>query len=306
LWDDAVVTFAIPDLRGVKETLQLQWGASHFPLSPGSKLRDFGSGVFAPVNGLKQTQGTIPWQLDLTLNGSGGINFAPVAAQNTIKLSSPWPDPSFRGAFLPSKRNVTKNGFEATWEVTFYGRDYAQQWTDQNSAAGLNLTSSATSLFGVNFLSGIDAYRNVERAIKYGMLFLVLVFAAFFLFEVLSGLRIHPFQYALVGAALCLFYLGLLSLSEFIPFGLSYLAAAAVTTLLIWFYSLKVLKSGKRTLIIVGLLAAIYGFLYVALQLQDYSLLFGTAGLFAVLAVIIFLTRNIDWYTRDQSQPCNV
>jgi inner membrane protein len=98
----------------------------------------------------------------------------------------------------------------------------------------------------------------------------------------------------------------LLSLSEFIPFGLSYLAASAVTTLLIWFYSTKVLKSGKRTLIIVGLLAAIYGFLYVALQLQDYSLLFGNAGLFAVLAVVIFLTRNIDWYTRDQSQPCNV
>jgi inner membrane protein len=158
----------------------------------------------------------------------------------------------------------------------------------------------------VNFLSGIDAYRNVERAIKYGMLFLVLVFAAFFLFELMSGLRIHPFQYALVGAALCLFYLGLLSLSEFIPFGLSYLAASAVTTLLIWLYSVKVLKSGKRTLIIVGLLAAIYGFLYVALQLQDYSLLFGTAGLFTVLAVVIFLTRNIDWYTRDQSQPCNV
>jgi inner membrane protein len=306
LWDDALVAFAIPDLRGVKETLQLQWGNNRFPLSPGRKLRDFPSGVHAPISGLKQCQVTLPWQLDLTLNGSGGINFAPVAAQNTIKLSSPWPDPSFRGAFLPSKRNVTESGFEATWEVSFYGRDYAQQWTDQNSAAGLNLTSSATSLFGVNFLSGIDAYRNVERAIKYGMLFLVLVFAAFFLFELMSGLRIHPLQYVLVGAALCLFYLGLLSFSEFIPFGLSYLAASAVTTLLIWLYSVKVLKSGKRTLVIVGLLAAIYGFLYVALQLQDYSLLFGTAGLFAVLAVVIFLTRNIDWYTRDQSQPCNV
>ena len=129
----------------------------------------------------------------------------------------------------------------------------------------------------------------------------MLVFAAFFLFEVLSALRIHPFQYALVGAALCLFYLGLLSLSEFIAFGLSYLAAAAVTTLLIWFYCAKVLKSGRRTIIIAGLLAAIYGFLYVALQLQDYSLLFGTAGLFVVLAIVIYVTRNIDWYARDQA-----
>lgn len=301
LWDDALVTFAIPDLRGVKETLQLQWGASRLPLSPGSKLKGFPSGVFARVNGLRESEGMIPLRLELTLNGSGGINFAPVGAQNAVKLSSPWPDPSFRGAFLPSERKVTDEGFEANWQVSHYGRDYAQQWTDQDASAGLNPTSAASSLFGVNFLSGIDAYRNVERAIKYGVLFLVLVFAAFFLFEVLSSLRIHPFQYALVGAAFCLFYLGLLSLSEFISFGLSYLVASAVTTLLIWFYSVKVLRSGKRTFIIVGLLAAIYGFLYIALQLQDYSLLFGTAGLFTVLAIVIYVTRNIDWYARDQS-----
>ena len=156
-------------------------------------------------------------------------------------------------------------------------------------------------MFGVNLLSGIDAYRNVERAIKYGLLFLVLVFAAFFLFEVLSSLRIHPFQYAMVGAAFCLFYLGLLSLSEFISFGLSYLAASGVTTLLIWFYSVKVLRSGVRGIIIAGLLAAIYAFLYIALQLQDYALLFGTAGLFAVLAIVLWITRNIDWYARDEA-----
>lgn len=301
VWEDALVTFAIPDLRGVKETLQLQWGANRLPLSPGSKLKGFPSGVFASVSGLRENKGSIPLQLELTLNGSGGISFAPVGTQNAVKLSSPWPDPSFRGAFLPAERKVTREGFEAAWQVSYYGRDYGQSWTDQDASAGLNPTSAAGSLFGVNFLSGIDAYRNVERAIKYGALFLVLVFTAFFLFEVLASLRIHPFQYALVGAAFCLFYLGLLSLSEFISFGLSYLAASAVTTLLIWFYSVKVLKSGKRTFIIIGLLAAIYGFLYIALQLQDYSLLFGTAGLFMVLAIVIYVTRNIDWYARDQT-----
>jgi inner membrane protein len=158
-----------------------------------------------------------------------------------------------------------------------------------------------SSLFGVDFLSGVDSYRNIERAIKYGVLFFVLVFTAFFLFEILSTLKVHPFQYTLVGVALCLFYLGLLSLSEFIAFGLAYLAAAAATSLLIWFYCAKVLKSGRRTLIIVSLLAVIYGFLYVALQLQDYSLLFGTAGLFATMATVFYVTRNIDWYSRDQN-----
>jgi inner membrane protein len=301
LWEDALVTFAIPDLRGVKETLQLQWGSDSVPLSPGSKLKDFPSGVFARVSGLREATGTIQSQLALTLNGSGGIRFAPVGAQNVVNLTSTWPDPSFQGAFLPTERKVTSSGFAAMWQVSYYGRDFAQQWTDRDASAGLNPTAVSSSLFGVNFLSGIDAYRNVERAIKYGALFLVLVFAAFFLFEVLALLRIHPFQYALVGAALCLFYLGLLSLSEFIGFGFSYLLASVATTLLICYYTAKVLKSGKRTFIITGLLAAIYGFLYIALQLQDYSLLFGTAGLFTVLAVVIYVTRNIDWYARDQA-----
>jgi inner membrane protein len=301
LWDDAMVTFAIPDLRGVQETLQLQWGESRIPLLPGCKLKGFSSGVYARVGGLRDSHSSIPLKLNLTLNGSGGIRFTPLADQNLVKLSSPWPDPSFQGAFLPSERKVSAAGFEATWQLAQYGRDYAQQWTDRDNTTGLNSSSVESSLFGVNFLSGIDAYRNVERAIKYGVLFFVLVFAALFLFEILSALKIHPFQYTLVGAALCLFYLGLLSLSEFITFGPAYLAAAAATTLLIWFYSAKVLKGGRRTFIVVGLLAAIYGFLYVALQLQDYSLLFGTAGLFVVLAVVFYVTRNIDWYARDQN-----
>ena len=301
LWEEALVAFTIPDLRGVKETLQLMWGAQSLPLLPGSKLRGFSSGVFARVAGLRESSGTIPWKLGLTLRGSGGLAFAPVGIQCSVKLASPWPDPSFRGAFLPSERNITREGFTANWQVSYYGRNYAQQWTDQDGSGALTPDSAQSSAFGVSLVSGIDAYRNVERAIKYGVLFLLLVFTSFFLFEVLSALRIHPFQYAIVGAALCLFYLGLLSLSEFIAFGLAYLVAAVVTMSLICFYSAKVLKSGRRTFIIAGLLAAIYGFLYVSLQLQDYSLLFGTAGLFVVLGIVIFITRNIDWYARDQA-----
>ncbi len=300
LWDDAVVAFAIPDLRGVKGALQLHWGESRLPLLPGSNLRGFTSGVFTRVGRWPDSE-TLPFKLSLTLNGSGGIHFAPVGEQNSAKLTSPWPDPSFCGAFLPAERQVTPAGFAANWKLTYYGRDYAQQWIDAEESTSLNATSAANSLFGVRFLAGVDAYRHVERAIKYGILFLVLVFTAFFLFEIVSAVRIHPFQYALVGAALCLFYLGLLSLSEFIAFSKSYVLAATMTTLLIWFYCVSVLRSGRRTLIVVGLLAAIYSFLFVALQLQDYALLFGTGGLFLALTAVFLVTRNIDWYTRDQS-----
>ncbi|NQU11006.1 cell envelope integrity protein CreD [bacterium] len=301
LWDDAVVTFAISDLRGVEDSLELAWGANRLPLLPGCKLKGFSSGLFARIDGLRESTGTIPLRLELGLNGSGGIWFTPVGVRNVVTLASPWPDPAFHGAFLPTEREVTPDGFTATWKMSYYGREYAQQWTGRDAAAGLNPKSAADSLFGVSFVEGIDAYRNVERAIKYGGLFLVLVFTAFFLFEVLSGLRFHPFQYTVVGAALCLFFLGLLSLSEFIRFGLAYLAAVAATVLLICVYCLKALHSGVRTLIIAALLAAIYGYLYIALQLQDYALLFGTGGLFAALAIVILVTRHIDWYARDRA-----
>ena len=305
LWDDALVAFAIPDLRGVKETLHLKWGEKAYALVPGGKLVGFQSGVqsgvFANVGDVRGSEAPIPFRLALSLNGSGGLSFAPLGSQSTVRLTSSWPDPSFFGAFLPTERKVTRDGFEATWQVSYYGRDFPQQWTSQTLEPCLTPNGVESSLFGINFLSGIDAYRNTERAIKYGALFMVLIFAAFFLFEMLAALRIHPFQYAIVGAALCLFYLGLLSLSEFIPFGLAYLAAAGVTTLLICFHSARMLKSGGRTLIVAGLLAGIYGFLYVALQLQDYALLLGTGGLFVVLALVIWLTRNIDWYARDRA-----
>jgi inner membrane protein len=301
LWDEALVAFGIPDLRGVKETLILKWGDKSHPLLPGNKLGGSQSGVFATVGDLRGGEGLIPFQLALSLNGSGGLSFAPLGSQTTVRLASSWPAPSFFGAFLPAERKVTRDGFEATWQVSYYGRNFPEQWTSQTPEPCLMPSGVEASLFGVNFLSGIDAYRNTERAIKYGALFFVLIFAAFFLFEMLAALRIHPFQYAIVGAALCLFYLGLLSLSEFIRFGLAYLAAASATTLLICFHSARMLKSGGRTFIVAGLLAGIYGFLYVALQLQDYALLLGTGGLFAVLGLAVWFTRNIDWYARDRA-----
>jgi inner membrane protein len=301
LWEEAAITLAIPDLRGVNETLALEWDGSRHPLLPGSKLKGFQSGVFTSIGRLRDAGPNLPFGVDLTLNGSGALSFAPVAVQSAVKLTSDWPDPSFFGGVLPTERRVTREGFEAAWQVSYYARDYAQQWTDQDITGALTSGAAEASLFGVRFLSGIDAYRTTERAIKYGALFMVLMFAAFFLFEVLAGLRIHPFQYAIIGAALCLFYLGLLSLSEFVPFGLSYLAAASATTLLICFHSARMLRSGARTTIVAGLLVGIYTYLYVALQLQDYALLLGTAALFGALTAVVVVTRKIDWYAWDRS-----
>lgn len=300
MWDEAKVTFGVTDLRGTGEALKLNINGTSHDLLPSSKLPGFNSGVSTRIHDDKMADKGFQFVFDLVLKGSNGIDFAPLGVQNAVAVKSSWPDPSFRGAFLPAERTISAAGFSANWKVSYYGRTYPQFWVsseaDENSHA---VASIRESLFGVELMPRIDSYRNVERSIKYGILFFVLVFTAFFLFEVISKFRIHIFQYLLVGFALCLFYLALLSLSEFMGFGLSYLIGAAASTLLISLYSLSVLKSGMRTAIVALELTAIYGFLYVILQLQDYSLLIGTAGLFISLGIVMFVTRKIDWFASD-------
>jgi len=301
MWSDAVVAFAVTDLRGVQDVIYLKWGENRFPLTPGSKLKDFTSGLESGIIGLNPEETVWQFETTFSLNGSDAISFAPVGMKNTVYMSSPWADPSFQGAFLPLERNVTAKGFKAKWQISYYGRSFPQQWTDLDSPLPFSATNIKSSLFGAGFIQPIDSYRNVDRATKYGILFITLVFTAFFLFEVLSPIRVHPFQYTFVGAGLCLFYLALLSLSEFLSFPVSYAVASFICMLLISFYCLKALKGGFRATIIAGELISIYAYLYVILQMQDYSLLFGTVGLFVVLGLVMFFTRNIDWYEKDRN-----
>ncbi len=297
IWEDAVVSFMITDLRGAKEALVLKWGSKSCPLLIGSKMGEFPSGIHANLGVDSFETDSTSFELSLVLNGCRSINFAPVGSQTEVKLTSAWADPSFLGAFLPVDRKVTPEGFEATWQVSYYGRNYPQQWSNQESCMPFN--NMQASLFGVSLISIVDSYRYIERSVKYGVLFIVLAFTTFFLFEILSRLKIHPFQYTLVGIALCLFYLALLSLSEITSFGSAYVVGAISSTAMVTFYSAYILRSLKRATVIAGGLLGIYGFLYVVLRQQDYSLLFGTAGLFIALTIVMYVTRNIDWYKRD-------
>ena len=298
-WENAAVTLAVSDLRGTGEMLTIKMDDQASTFTPGCRLKGYASGITAPLPGVREKAADLDFQLTLELKGSRGISFAPVGQQNRVTLTSPWPDPSFRGAFLPAERNVSDNGFDASWAASWYGRSYPQQSTDHPADRALSAQAISPSLFGVNFIVLVDTYRMVERATKYGLLFIALIFTAFLLFEVLSRLRIHTIQYTLVGAALCLFYLALLSLSEFIPFACAYWTGVLASASLIVLYSLKALGSGKRTTIIAAALLIIYAYLYVVLQLQDYSLLLGTALLFAALGTVMYTTRNVDWSRRE-------
>lgn len=298
LWSDSVLAMAISDLRGAKGALTLEFGAKTFTMLPGTKIPGYSSGAHVIIGDAAARGQKLEFSLAMDLNGSRNIHFAPVGIRNVVTLRSAWADPKFQGSFLPSERELARDGFKAKWDVSYYGRNYPQLATERGGgkpdAAAIN-----GSIFGVEFLSSIDSYRTVERSVKYGILFIAMVFVAFFLFEVLAALRIHPVQYVLVGLALALFFILLLSLSEFLSFRVAYLAAAISAAAMIVLYSSKFLGSGRRTAVLAGELAGVYSYLYVVLQLQDFSLLMGSALLAAVLGVLMYLTRDVNWYAID-------
>ncbi len=299
LWDEASIAIPIHDLRGVQETLALHLGDTDLALLPGSTLNFYPQGIHADIAHFKPPTAPVPFHLKFNVRGSEDLQFAPIGVENTVHLTSPWPDPSFSGAFLPAERTITPQGFDATWHVSYYGRNFPQQWREADGS--FKAADLVDSYYGVGFITLVDSYRNVERSIKYGILFVALVFITFFLFEILARLRLHLIQYSLVSATLVLFYLALLSLSEFIGFGYSYLIAAGISTLLISAYCARILASVQRTLGLTTGLTAVYAALYVILQLEDYSLLVGTAVLVLALAAIMYATRNVNWYG-DQAE----
>ena len=286
-WDQAYVAIAVTDLRGTGTQVILDWGSTKQAFLPGSLIQRSPGGLHVPV---ALTADSVAFSFELPVHGSQGVRFAPLGVHNDVTLKSSWPNPSFTGAFLPRTHDVSADGFVATWSVSNYGRDFGQV------VHGDLPTGVDGALFGVNLLPGVDSYRSVDRAVQYGVLFVVLAFMSFFLFEVVAKVRIHPFQYAMVGLALGVFFLILLALAELVPFVIAYSAATAGTIVLVVSYMLPVLKTGKRTGIAAALLGASFSVLWVVLQAEDYALLTGSLVVFAALAVTMRLTRKLDWY----------
>ena len=294
LWDQAYLAVAVSDLRGTGNQVIVDWGATKRGMLPGSLLPRWPTGLHVPV---AVATDSIPFSLSLPIHGSKGIRFAPLGIHNEVALRSSWPNPSFAGAFLPATRAVSADGFDAAWSVSYYGRDFGQAGQGELPAAIDN------ALFGVDLLPSVDSYRCVDRAVRYGVLFIVLAFMSFFLFEVVAKVRIHPFQYAMVGLALGVFFLILLALSELVPFVIAYSTAAAGTIGLVVTYMVPILRTGRRTGIAAGLFAASFAVLWVVLQAEDYALLAGSLVIFSALGVAVQLTRKVDWYAEDAPPP---
>jgi len=288
IWADAFVSLGIPDMKGVGEAIALNWNGSNYEFNPGIKSNDVvesGVSIKVPVGNADNS-----FSLELNLNGSQELNVIPLGRETNVGLTSNWASPSFRGVFLPDSREVTDDGFTADWKVLHLNRNYAQSWT------GNAPSSVSQSVFGVELLIPVDQYQKSMRSIKYAIMLIALTFLIFFFVEVLNNRRIHPIQYILVGLALCIFYLLLLSISEHLNFNQAYIISSIATILLITTYAKSVFKSSRLTSLQGLILVILYGFMYVLIQLEDYALLIGSIGLFVVLAIVMYISRKIDWY----------
>jgi inner membrane protein len=291
-WTDAQVVIGLSDVRALEAPAVIEWNRTATELLPGTgDSTPLASGVHANVS-LPGEASSLTFRAPLEFKGSSGLYWAALGKTTVVGLKSNAASPSFQGNWLPSRRSVTPQGFQAEWKIPYLGRNFPQSWRDD----GVKGELLQTAAFGVDLIETVDHYRMAERSVKYAGLFLLLTFATLWLVEVLCAVRLHPVPYILIGCAMCVFYLLELSLSEHLGFGPSYLIATGAIVAQIGAYGVAVLKTVRRAAIVAGMVAALYTYLYVVLTNEDYALLIGSIGVFALLAIIMRLTRNVDWY----------
>lgn len=285
--------YGIADVRGLAGSPRLRIGGREPGLRQGLGCGG-GSGVHALLD-VPKAGATLAFdaRLDFALGGTESLAIVPLATHNRIVLDSSWPHPQFNGAFLPRERRIDAQGFRAVWEVSSLASDAQAQYLRAGAGDG---TAADTSVIGLSLVEPVNVYSQADRASKYGLLFVALTFVGFFMFELMRKLRIHPIQYALVGLALAIFFLLLVSLSEHIAFGRAYLVASAACIGLLGFYLSAVLRSLARGVGFAAMLATLYAALYGLLVSEDNALVLGAGLLFVILAAIMAITRKVDWY----------
>jgi len=312
---DFRLALAVSDPRGIRQAqLRINNGAAgqEIALAADTPLKHYRRGLQAVLTADMLDGPDLPVTLDLTLLGTERLSFVPLGRENVVELSGNWPHPAFGGSFLPVQRSVDAAGFSARWELSALASSARQAFEQGQSPCRFSPDDAASYRYrsGINgeealdclqtqatgFISPVNPYSLSERATKYGLLFVLLTFVAVGLFEVLKNLRVHPVQYLLVGAGLSMFFLLLTSLSEHMAFGFAYLGASAACVLLLGHYASHVLGGVRRGAPFAAGIGALYGFLYVLLQLEQSALLVGSLALFAVLAGIMISTRHVDWY----------
>lgn len=298
-WTKAELLTGISDLRGISENPRVRAGNQHLPSEPINDIRvdvsegpegTSESGIVTPLPWTQRPDSSLTVMLDLQLKGSDRLYVVPTGKTTEVTLVGSWPSPSFEGALLPVQApDISAERFSARWKVLSFNRPFAQQWINEEQ----NLAGSS---FGVRLDLPADQYQKSIRTAKYGVLIIILAFTALFLVEITSRVRIHPFQYILVGVALIIYYSLLLSISEHLGYNAAYAVSSVATIVLVALYASTFMAGKSMVALFTGLMIAFYGFIFVIVQAQDYSLLIGSVGLFLIVAVIMYFSRRIAWY----------
>ena len=296
IWEKATVIIQTTNLKGIKSEMVLNLNAENYEFqtnfntdTKNSSYLDTLESSFIKSDDLSDAKND-NFNISISFNGTRQIDLIPIGKTTTMSMTSNWPDPSFVGNYLPNDetKEISKDGFKADWKVLHINRAFSQQHLNKIP----NLNGFA---FGTKFMVMVDEYQKSERSAKYGFLVIGLTFLIFFLIQTMSKIDIHPFQYLMIGLALTMFYTLLVSISEHSNFLKAYLVAGISVVVLITVYSKSILKNFKFPMFICLSLTALYTFIYVIIQLENYALLVGSIGLFVILAIVMFVSRKIDW-----------
>lgn len=291
------IALGLTDIRGIESASKVTVNAAPVKLFAGTTSGLLGGGLHAALTDIEADKPAhIDFAMDLGVLGTSEFHVMPVGRENQIALSSNWASPSFIGQYLPFRHEIGPKGFSAQWAMSFFSTNLEESLRYCNNSSTTACAEFNSRSFGISFVDPVDQYLKTDRAIKYALLFICLTFGGFFLFEVLKKLSVHPIQYGLVGAALALFYLLLLSLSEHLGFGFAYVISSGACLALIGFYLSAILQSAWRGLSFAAALTMLYGTLYALVSADDYALLMGSALLFGLLAAVMILTRRVDWF----------
>ena len=288
IWKDARIVVNVGDMRGIEDQVQLEWNGNKQFMDagvPSNNLMTEGLSAAVVVN-----EGSLSsFSVTLSMRGSNYLYFTPVGKTTETDISANWKDPAFDGQYLPTASDITDKNFKAHWKILPLSHTYPQYWKDSKQ----DLSKAA---FGVKLIQPVDGYSKTNRSVKYAILFVALTFTFFFFLEILQKRNVHPLQYLLVGIALTIFYALLLSISEYTGFNIAYLIASIATISLIGLYAWSMFNNGKTAAGFTCALSALYTYIFVLIQSEDYALLFGSIGLFIIIAIIMYYSRTIDWY----------
>ena len=299
------LALVLGDVRGIRSATVVVNEVDR-EVQAGSDAEDKSGGLHATLPEMPAGGGPVHAVVQLALAGTGSLAWTPVGDESTVDITSDWPHPSFAGQFLPVAREVTPRGFTARWRVSSLASGAQRQYRSDGGACGLRdgnedfadpaRSKTCADSFGVRFIDPVNPYVLSDRALKYGILFIGLTFIGVALVELTRRLRVHPVQYLLVGCALTVFYLLLISLSEHIGFGAAYACAATACSGLLGFYGANVLGGARPGLAFGAAIGLLYGALFMLLQQEQSALVLGSLLMFAALATVMFVTRRTDWY----------